>query len=922
MATFTGTTGDDVITPNFVSAGVVASGGSRPGNGADTIFGGLGNDTIDAGGGADVVVGGDGNDTVLLGNGDDRFIWNPGDDNDVVEGGGGTDTLELNGGNIGEIIEVAANGARTLLTRDVANVTLDLNGIERIELDVIGGADRVMVRNLAGTAVKTVAVDLAAALGGGDAQADLVQVDGTAGNDAITLASQGSLVSVAGLAAQTTIANAEAALDRLVVMAGAGNDTINASALATGQIGLSVDGGAGTDAARLNGSAAADVLEVFASAGQAFLARDGVLAMGLVDVERIEHSALGGADRVFVGDLSGSAVKDVVVDLASSAGGKSGDGQVDRVEVAATNGVDAITVSGSKGSVVVQGLAATTTLQVAEAADQLVIAAGAGDDVVNAGALSTGISLTLVGGLGNDVITGSGGNDLVLGGDGNDTAFLGAGNDRFVWSPGDDNDVVEGQAGFDTLELNGANIGESIEISANGARARLFRDIAGATIDMDGVERIEVDTFGGADRVTVGNLAGTAVREVAVDLAGPLGGGDAQADTVLVNGTAGNDSITVTGSGGSALVQGLVASTSVQNAEAIDRLVIAGGSGNDTIDATAYAGNMGVTLMGELGNDVLRGGAGDDLVIGGAGTDTALLGAGNDRYLWNAGDGQDSTESVDGGAGFDTVGFNGSNAGETFAVFADGAGAFIYRDVDNVVVNLASIERIEVGARGGPDTVTIGNFLGSTVREVAVDLAPAPGTNDGDAQADIVNVAGTAGADGILVRSVGGQVIVEGLPASVTIDHADWLQDRLAIRAGGGNDVIDASQLALGRIGLSLIGGEGNDVIIGSTGNDLIDGGPGDDVLLGNGGFDVIWGGGGNDIILYAAGANLTVGDFEVGHDRIQLAGGRSAGFAPGGLDLAARQVGHDLRLDLGDGQIVLKNVSLADLGSTADLFV
>ena len=81
--------------------------------------------------------------------------------------------------------------------------------------------------------------------------------------------------------------------------------------------------------------------------------------------------------------------------------------------------------------------------------------------------------LRLNGGDGNDTIIGSAGNDIVIGGRGNDTALLGAGDDTFVWNPGDGSDTVDGQAGIDTLLFNGANIAEKIDISANGARARL-----------------------------------------------------------------------------------------------------------------------------------------------------------------------------------------------------------------------------------------------------------------------------------------------------------------------------------------------------------------------------------------------------------------------------------------------------------------
>ncbi len=136
----------------------------------------------------------------------------------------------------------------------------------------------------------------------------------------------------------------------------------------------------------------------------------------------------------------------------------------------------------------------------------------------------------------------------MVGGRGNDTAFLGAGNDTFIWNPGDGSDTVEGQAGFDTLVFNGANIAERIDISANGQRVRLSRDVANITMDLNGVERIEVHALGGADNIVINDLTGTDLPTggVLVDLAGTLGGkrpGDGAVDTVTVNGTAGNDAI-------------------------------------------------------------------------------------------------------------------------------------------------------------------------------------------------------------------------------------------------------------------------------------------------------------------------------------------------------------------------------------------
>ena len=122
-------------------------------HGADTLIGGAGNDTV---------TGGQGNDFAVLGDGNDTFVWNPGDGSDIVEGGAGTDTLVFNGANIGENIDISANGGRVRLSRDVGNVTMDLNSVEHIQLNALGGADTVTVNDLTGTGVTQVAIDLGA----------------------------------------------------------------------------------------------------------------------------------------------------------------------------------------------------------------------------------------------------------------------------------------------------------------------------------------------------------------------------------------------------------------------------------------------------------------------------------------------------------------------------------------------------------------------------------------------------------------------------------------------------------------------------------------------------------------------------------------------------------------------------------------
>ena len=108
-----------------------------------TINGGLGNDVLIGSEGDDLITGGDGNDFALMGAGDDRFVWNPGDDNDTLEGQDGFDSLLFNGSNAAEVINVSANGERVTYTRNVANVVMDLNDVESIDYNALGGADTI-----------------------------------------------------------------------------------------------------------------------------------------------------------------------------------------------------------------------------------------------------------------------------------------------------------------------------------------------------------------------------------------------------------------------------------------------------------------------------------------------------------------------------------------------------------------------------------------------------------------------------------------------------------------------------------------------------------------------------------------------------------------------------------------------------------
>ena len=573
------------------------------------------------------------------------------------------------------------------------------------------------------------------------------------------------------------------------------------------------------------------------------------ITMDLNAIEHIQFNALAGVDNITVGDLTGTGVTQVALDLGGA------DGATDTVTVTGTGGNDTINVVGAGTSVSVIGLASQVDITNAEAGDVLTINAGAGNDTISAATLpATIIGLTIDGGAGADSITGSQGNDTLIGGDGNDIvnggrgndiARLGNGNDTFTWNPGDGSDIVEGEAGTDTLVFNGANIDESIDISAIGQRARLFRNVGNIVMDIDGVENIQLATLGGVDNVNVNDLTGTAVKQVAIDLSAMPGSGqgDGVADTVTVNGTAGDDTISVVTSGSSVAVNGLASQVTVKGFDAGgDSLVVDGGVGNDTINASGlHAGQVNLRINGGDGNDTITGSAGSDFVNGGRGNDVASLGAGDDTFVWNPGDGSDT---VDGGTGNDTLVFNGANIKEKIDISANGGRVNFTRDIAGITMDLDNIETIDVHALGGVDVITVNDLTATDVNEVKIDL----GANGvGDGSADTIILDATNGNDVITITNDNGVVTVKGLGADVTITDFD-VDDSIVINGLGGDDVIDASGLT----GMQLVanGGEGDDILIGSAGNDVLHGEAGDDVLIGNGGQDVLDGGPGNNVIL------------------------------------------------------------------------
>jgi len=336
---------------------------------------------------------------------------------------------------------------------------------------------------------------------------------------------------------------------------------------------------------------------------------------------------------------------------------EGGDGS-DTVEVNGGNGAEQFTATANGARVRFDRLNPAPFAIDIGTSEKLAVNANGGDDSFAAtGNLATLIAITVDGGAGNDTILGSNGADVLLGGDGNDVvdgqqgndvAFLGAGDDAFQWDPGDGNDTLEGQQGADAMRFFGSNASENIDIAANGGRVRFFRNIANVTMDLNDVERVEFRALGGADTIVVNDLSGTDLTELNADLAAAAGGGDAQPDNLIVNGTNSDDVIVVEGDGSGVTTTGLAARVNIAGAEAAnDRLTVNALAGDDVVEAsglaagsiqlTASGGDGDDVLIGGDGNDVLSGGPGDDVLIGGPGTDIIDGGDGDDIEIQSLG---------------------------------------------------------------------------------------------------------------------------------------------------------------------------------------------------------------------------------------------------------------------------------------------
>jgi Ca2+-binding RTX toxin-like protein len=767
------------------------------GAGADTLLGGVGEETFLGGGGDDFVDGNQGSDQASLGTGDDTFKWDPGDGSDVVDGQGGVDQLEFNGSNASEQIEVSANGPRVRFARNVGNIVMDLNGINRIDVRALGSIDTVTVNDLAGTDTKLVDVDLDAFGGGGDGQADTVVAVGSEDADRVSFTSPDGRPVVNGIGAQTRVTGGEAALDNLVVKTLGGSDTATLTVGLPSPIPLHVDGGDGDDTARYNGTTGSDEISLARNGSEVAASAPATALFETAAVESLVVSGLAGDDTIAAGNgiaelttltLNGGDGEDILGGgdgddiLAGGQGNDSGDGNRGADQASLGGGDDTFQWDPGDGSDVVEGQGGSDVMEFngSAANESIDVSANGGRvrffrNVANIAMDLDGVervNFRALGGADNVVVNDLAGTDVETV-DVDLNAIIGGGDSQpdivtAVGTDGPDHVTLVSPGGFATV---------------TGLSAEVLVESAEAAID-----DVNVATIGGDDQITTG-------REVFGPASFNVDGG-AGDDVVRYRGTDIADTIEVVANGTE--VSTVAALASRLDTTAVESLVVLGLAGEDTIVAT---GNLApltqLTMDGGDDNDVLRGGNGADLLLGGngndfvdgnQGADRALLGADADVFQWDPGDGSDV---VDGQAGADVLDFFASNASETIDISGDGGHLRIARNVGNVTMDADNVEALGVRTFGGVDAIAVNDLSGTGVETVDLDLNTSAGI--GDLQADSIVVRGTNGKDSVQVTRSGALVLTTGLAARTRIAGGEGALDTLLIQTLDGNDDVTVS---------------------------------------------------------------------------------------------------------------------------------
>ncbi|HET7714988.1 MAG TPA: calcium-binding protein [Bauldia sp.] len=453
---------------------------------------------------------------------------------------------------------------------------------------------------------------------------------------------------------------------------------------------------------------------------------------------------------------------------------------------------------------------------------------------------ATADSISIFGTSGQETITGSISQENgITGGTGADALTGGNADDTFVYGSASDmvaGESVHGLGGTDLITVFGGSYDLST-VTVTGIEK--LQQVGAVTVTLTGGQIgsgaiIEVAAISVAVQALIVN--GASVNLSAVTFAGWIAG----EDTITINGTAGNDSLTgsnqfdtfngglgddtyglgadndaVNDTGGIDTITS-TASRDLSAFAAIENLTLLGAAVNGTGNGLAN------TVTGNVANNILDGGGGGDTLRGLGGNDTYVVRQANDVV----------DEAAAGSGGADTVVAHVSfSLAQTLGVVEDltlagtplnGTG----NGLANTITGNADANTLDGAAGGdtmrglaGNDTYVVDN-IGDVVDESA----------GGSAGTDTVFSSVNLDLGGGTTKSVNLAQAASGLGA---IEYITLTANAIEATGNGLANVITGNGA-----GNTLDGGDGADALLGGDGSDQLIGGLGPDQITGGNGID------------------------------------------------------------------------------------
>ncbi len=760
----------------------------------------------------DILIGNDGADTLTGGDGNDGFglaAVAHFDAGETMNGGAGTDTLFWTGG-------TALSLTNTFLT------DANFANFEKITIGTIAnvttGAAAINIDASAFSSGKTIT-----------GNSGINRITGTGFDDVIT-GGNGN--------------------DNLI--GGAGNDTYNYSATTQFALGETVNDASGTN----------DVINVTATTGTLTLTTrvDGIEVINLSGSVGVNAAALeaavaingGTGANIIVGtafsdNIDGDAGGDTIIvsNSAHHGGTETLDGGTgtDTVRFASVTAGQTLTLNtntaGIEAIVIGTGTTATAVSTATTALN------------VDASNLTNGVSMT--GNAGANTLTGTDFDDTITGGLGSDTLQGGDGNDLFLF--GNSNftalEVVNGGSGTDVFRFTGGSstAATTVTLTDNVSNVEIF-EIAtgtGATGVFTGTLSINMNASAITDNGVsmtgnsgINTLTGTAFDDVLDGNGGrdTLNGGAGNDTFKLTNnlhfaageimdGSTGNDTLNYTGAAAT-----LTLTTGIRN---IEFMTVTSGSAAINVNAAAVTTN-GMTITGNDGNNTITGTALNDTLSGGDGI-------------------ADGSDTLNGGAGIDTVDYSGATGNITMdlssgaAQNTGGAGTDTVTNIENITggsgndtLSGTTGDNVIIGGNGN-DTLSGGSGNDTLTGGTGNDILTGGTGTDSLSGGDDVDTLNGDNSDSLLDGGNGTDTLNFGANFDDTSDSQVVNIENVVLTAAASLNLASQTEA------FTITGSTGNDSITSGGGADTISGGNGNDTITGGSGADSLSGGAGNDTL-------------------------------------------------------------------------